>query len=108
MSELHRETETTRTDVADSLRKFANDLDTETADDPALSETETQTDDRVTVVVGNESATINPPEDVDFVVEVDSAGDDSSLIGSDDEEAIQFEIRWLVGETDDDGDVAIR
>jgi hypothetical protein len=108
MSELHRETEMTRTDVADSLREFANDLDPHTATDPTRSEADGQTDDRVTVVFGNESATINPPENVDLVVDVDSASDDSSLIGSDDEEAIQFEIRWLAEETEDDGDVAIK
>lgn len=108
MSELNRQTEMTRTDVADSLRQFANDLDPHTATDPTHAERDEQTDDRVTVVFGNESATINPPETVDLLVDVDSAGDDSSLIGSDDEEAIQFEMRWPVEETEDDGDVAIR
>jgi len=110
MPEIERESEMTRAEVADSLREFADNLDTDSdAESPIGEETDAfGTDDRVTVIVGNESATVNPPDAIDFGVEVDSATGDSSLIGDDREAVIHFEIRWAVEEASDDGEIEIK
>ena len=46
---------------------------------------------KMTLVVGNESTTINPPETLLFEVTV---GTDSSLLGSSEERRARFELRW--------------
>ena len=46
---------------------------------------------KMTLVIGNESTTINPPETLLFEVTV---GTDSSLLGSSEERRARFELRW--------------
>ncbi len=145
MVSMNQERERTRSEVADYLREFADELDptgpqtgdsrtddgsgrtdrsatesgagtpgtgtgddsltdddsTLTADDDRAGDAGATTDanastnrnagDRVTIIVGNESATINPPETLDFAVDVDT---DSSLLGAGADRSATFSLRW--------------
>lgn len=142
MVSLNQERERTRSEVADYLREFADELDpagsrseepgtetgsgrtatesgagtpgtgtgddslvddddsTLTADDDrtanrdaeASGATNRGTDgDKVTIIVGNESATINPPETLSFAIDVDT---DSSLLDAGAERSATFSLRW--------------
>ena len=103
MSEIETEREMTRAEVADYLREFAEQLDRSGPEIPASEE---QTDDgRVTLLVGDDSATINPPETVVFEIEVDS---DSSLVGTDVEESVAFELTWRVEDTEEHDEIEIK
>jgi amphi-Trp domain-containing protein len=96
MSEIETQTESTRAEIADSLREFANQLDGATAGDLPVDDT-VHDDGKVTLLVGNRSATINPPEELDFTIEVES---DSSLVGTDTEEHVRFELSWVAQEVE--------
>ena len=128
MTELKAERELARADVAAYLREFADELDGESSEHDRIGDHHSSEydrtadhhddehdrtadhhddegsipeDGRVTFLVGNDSATINPPETVRFEVEVDS---DSSLMGDEKAESVEFEISWsadAVEETDD-------
>ncbi|MFC4988274.1 MULTISPECIES: hypothetical protein [Saliphagus] len=146
MVSMNQERERTRSEVADYLREFADELDpagsrtadtrtdagagrtdrtatesgagtpgTGTGDDSLTDDDSTLTadddragdagadattdanaanrnaGDRVTIIVGNESATINPPETLDFAVDVDT---DSSLLGTGADRSATFSLRW--------------
>lgn len=62
-------------------------------DDPA-----TGADRRVTFLVGNDSATVNPPQEIGFAVEV---GNDDSLVSSDSEQHVTFDLTWHAQDVDD-------
>lgn len=96
MTELEATNEMTRSDVAEFLREFAVQLDTAgpTTDAPAEADSN-----RVTFMVGSESATIDPPEMVRFEVEVDA---DGSLVGDDVEHEVEFELAWTTDGTEAD------
>lgn len=96
MTEIESEREMSRTEIADYLREFATQLDT-TRGDPARSEAG---DNRVTLLVGDDSATIDPPEMVMFEIEVES---DGSLVGNEVEQSLEFELSWTV-ESSPEGD----
>jgi amphi-Trp domain-containing protein len=96
MSEIETQTESTRASIADSLREFANQLDGATAGELPVEEPGHE-DGTVTLLVGNRSATINPPEELDFTIEVES---DSSLVGTETEEHVRFELSWLAQEVE--------
>jgi hypothetical protein len=104
MTELDAVQESTRNEVAQYLHKFAEQLETTTSpmgtplpDSGGTHEASTDEDrgvgpdGKVTLVVGNESATINPPESVDFTVKVD---DDDSLVGGESERRLDFSLQW--------------
>jgi hypothetical protein len=99
MTELETNEETTRTEVATYLREFAAQLDPSVAAPGSdhFRETEDR-DQRVTFLVGSDSATVDPPSTVDFSVEVDS---DSSLIHSGTEHEVSLELAWQEESTDD-------
>jgi hypothetical protein len=102
MSEIEAEMKMTRGEVANYLREFAKQLDPlgegrETAD----YESRDQDDRRVTFMVGEDSATIKPPETVTFEIEVDS---DTALIGSRTTYEVMFELAWETDTTDDGQD----
>jgi hypothetical protein len=99
--------EMTRTEVADVLREFANQLDPSYAGELPVGEEEEEpeTDRRVTLLVGNQSATINPPDTVEFDVAVDT---DSSLVSGDVAERAMFEITWQVDETEENDEFEIK
>lgn len=50
-------------------------------------------------MVGNTSATINPPDTITFEIVVDS---DTSLNGNEAEHEVEFELTWRGDETDVD------
>ena len=104
MTELDAEQESTRNEVAQYLREFADQLETTsqpmgtplpesggTTEAAAEGERRVGPDGKVTLVVGNDSATINPPEAVDFTVRVD---DDDSLVGGESERRLEFALEW--------------
>lgn len=59
---------------------------------------------KITFVVGNDSATINPPETVTFDVDV---GSDSSLMESGSEERVVFSLSWNAEDVDEDDELSI-
>jgi hypothetical protein len=118
MASFERTQDRTRTEIADYLRSFADELDPETGsetvgndgtqtlddgsrDDSLLGDdstagTDTRDDaagvgDKVTVIAGNESATINPPQTCTFDVAIDT---DSDLLDTGAERSTTFTIRW--------------
>lgn len=98
-------------DVDESVR--ANEMETsdpDTADDrvtdDALQQQQSRSpEDRVTIVVGDESATVNPPVTPTFEIEVNS---DTSIVGSGRQESVAFELEWEVDEDDGHGDIEIK
>ena len=87
MATIDSERNLSRNDIAEYLREFADELETETipasSDDPVAGQ-------KMTLVSGNQSTTINPPTDLDFIVRVD---DNSSLM-DDDTRRVSFELEW--------------
>lgn len=99
MTAIESRQEMTRSEVAEYLRAFAAQLD---PSDDVLEPGATDgdgADRRVTLMVGNDSATINPPETVTFEVEIDS---ERSLIGSGTEREVEFELAWETEEVESD------
>lgn len=99
MTTLESEREMTRTEVATYLREFAAQLDTTepVPDSPTL--TGDDDDGRITFMIGTDSHTINPPENVLFEVET---GSDSSLVGTETEHEVEFELRWKTEQAGED------
>jgi hypothetical protein len=115
MADVSAESEKTRAEVAEYLREFADELSPRgegpvdgdrqagsRTDDDRQARTgddrsevgESRADDgrRVTVIVGNESATLTPPETMAFGVDVDS---EDSLLGSPTgERGVTFSLSW--------------
>lgn len=116
MGNVSSSQERSRAEVAEYLRKFAEKLD------PAGTRTEESTGEarqsdgaptgradgveKVTVVAGNESATINPPETVTFDVEV--ATDSSILEGAGSERSATFSLRWNEEHVEEDDELSVR
>lgn len=88
MTELESQQELSRSAVADYLREFAAQLDTAS---PGGTAAGGEADSRVTFLIGDDSATIDPPETVKFEVEVET---DDSLIGDEVEHEVEFELSW--------------
>ncbi|WP_372910490.1 hypothetical protein [Salinigranum sp.] len=107
MAEIETQRQMTRTEIAEVLREFATQLDPAYAGDLPVGddEREAASDVKGTLVVGNRSATINPPETLEFDVEVAS---DSSLVGGDVAEHVSFGLRWKPEATEDDGEFEIK
>lgn len=85
MADVSAEMERSRSEVAAYLREFADKLE-------SRGRAEIRDDDgRVTVVAGNESATVNPPETVQFSIEIDT---DPSLLEVGASQAVTFSLRW--------------
>lgn len=102
MTEIEAEREMTRDEVADYLREFADQLD---RTGPEIPTDDVGTDDgKVTLVVGNDSATINPPETVVFEIEVES---DTSLVGTDVEESVEFGLTWRAEDIEEHDEIEI-
>jgi hypothetical protein len=55
-------------------------------------------------MVGNDSATVNPPETVSFVVEVNS---DSSLVSPEETQRVGFELVWDADKIPEDDELSI-
>jgi hypothetical protein len=108
MSELEATQELTRAEIAAYLREFADRLDASGGGGrvPGGSETTLESEGRkVTIVVGNDSATVNPPETLTFDIVVDS---DSSLMGSDKNQRVTFGLRWPTEAVEEDTEIQIQ
>jgi amphi-Trp domain-containing protein len=122
MTEIESKQEMTRSEVAEYLRAFAAELDTATADRHPGPDRDASTadrrsgpdrhdesrDGRVTFMIGNDSATINPPERLTFEVEVES---DDPLVGSERDHSVAFELAWqteAVRDDESDPEIEIR
>lgn len=120
MADVSAETERTRAEVAEYLREFADELSPQgdrstdadhekrsTVDDDRSTAEEPRTADggKVTVIVGNESATINPPKTLSFGVEVDA--DDSLLGGPTGERGVVFSLNWSSEDVETDNELGI-
>ncbi|SIR82800.1 hypothetical protein SAMN05421858_3998 [Haladaptatus litoreus] len=126
MAELEAEFEKSRSEIASYLREFATKLDaneasltesggrtshsaetaspTDSVDDGTEQPSETRSSEKVTILVGNDSATVNPPEMLSFSVAVDS---DSSLMESGAEESVSFTLRWASDEVAEDDELSV-
>lgn len=60
----------------------------------------------MTIVAGNESATINPPETLTFDVEVET--DSSVLKGRATERSATFSLRWNADYVEEDDDLSVQ
>ncbi|MDS0282320.1 amphi-Trp domain-containing protein [Haloarcula onubensis] len=100
MSEIEAEREMTRSEIATYLHEFADELDSDTADrEPGSHRSEGSRDGRVTFMVGDDSATVNPPEQLSFEVEV---GADDSFVGGNREQAVSFDLVWQTAESQEE------
>lgn len=108
------ETTGSGTDAANSTPSHAADsADHETADDThgTHESNDRTTADRVrpngkiTLLVGNDSATVNPPERILFGVEV---GRDSSLMGGEKGEVVEFRLHWNADDVPEDDELSIQ
>ncbi|GAA0242295.1 hypothetical protein ACFFQF_20030 [Haladaptatus pallidirubidus] len=127
MPELDVEFEKNRAEVAAYLRDIANKLETTDSDSAEVNRertesshspssepntetttsTSTATNERnqkVTIIAGNDSATVNPPETLNFGIIVDS---DSSLMESGVEESITLSMKWASEEVKADQDLSV-
>jgi amphi-Trp domain-containing protein len=117
MTELDAVQESTRSEVAQYLREFADQLETtdrpmgtplpeggDTTEASSNGERRVGPDGKVTLVVGNDSATINPPETVGFTVRVD---DDDPLVGGESERRLEFTLEWAAEAVEADGSLEI-
>ena len=93
MSEIEAEQEKTRAEIASYLREFADELDTTDEVIGAGGDSDRQ----VTVIAGNESATLNPPETLRFGVNIDT---ESSLLETGADRGATFTLRWDEDEVD--------
>ena len=115
MADIHARQEMTRTEVANYLREFAAKFETEgiAGDSPHFEEggedhveeggrdryEEGAEDRRVTLMVGNDSTTINPPETVSFEVDVDS---NDALLSDGAKRQVEFVLTWEDRRTDEE------
>ena len=102
MTEIEATREMSRTEVANYLREFAAQLETEGIAEESPHYNDEEQDHRVTFMVGNDSATVNPSETVTFGVEVDS---DEAPISDGSKHRVDFGFSWEPERNDgEDGD----
>lgn len=105
MVELDSDGELTRSEVAVFLRKFADELvggpsATDRDRDQRREEftgEESLEPQRVTLIVGGDSATVTVPNSVEFDVEVESR---SPMLGSGVSQEIEFDLSWEIEDPD--------
>lgn len=93
MSELDIEKETSRAEIASYLREFSQELDG--SDGPI--HVEDATGETVTIIVDGESATINPPDSMQFRVQVET---ESSLLDRGTDRGVTFALGWNEADVD--------
>lgn len=79
--ELETEEDLTRDEIADHLEAFAANL---------------RGSDELDVEIGGETVVIDPPETVEFEVEIEDEPEDDGV-----ERSIEFELEWMRGEDED-------
>lgn len=103
MANISSSHEKTRSEVAAYLREFADELETGLGGSASHGEPGT-TDRKVTLVTGNESATINPPETLNFDVEVDT---EAGLLEAGNDHSATFRLSWDSEHVEADDDLSI-
>ena len=104
MAELESQGILSRNEVANFLREFADELDGETNDtrqerhDIEVSDEDSVGRERITLIVGGESATVTVPDVIEFEIEVESR---SPLFGSGVNQGIEFELSWEIENPDE-------
>lgn len=93
MATLDTEKERSRTEIANYLREFADELDPRSD----MSDRGIEDDRSMTVIVDNESATVTPPDTMFFRVTVDT---DSSLLSAGMDRGVTFSLEWNADEVD--------
>lgn len=83
------EREKTRSEFAAFLRDFANEL---------------EHGDRVTLIVGNESMTLNPPERIHFKLDSDL---DTSWMGTEEGQSLRFEFGWQLADEPENDELSV-
>lgn len=83
------EREKTRTELAAFLRDFADEL---------------ERGDRVTLIVGNESMTLNPPERIHFKLDSDR---DTSWMGVEEGQSLRFEFGWQLADEPENDELSV-
>lgn len=89
MNEFELEQEMSRTALATHLRTLADGL---------------ESGEKVTLIVGDESVTVNPPETLHVKIETES---DSSWLGGDDGQSMDIELGWAAEEVEQDEELTI-
>lgn len=79
-------------------------LESTSNDESGMDSDATDPEERVTLIVGDDSATVHPPDAADFEIEVDS---DSSLVQSGEQQRVTFELEWKVEETPGEEDMEV-
>lgn len=96
---------TADTDPADSHTDSSHPVDTHSSATQPDDETrDAARDDSVTIIVGNESATINPPDTMRFRIEVKS---DSSMLSAGEDRMARFTLQWTGEEVEPTDDIRI-
>jgi hypothetical protein len=106
MVELESEGELSRTEVADFLREFADELDDTTEQGQPypegrgdeVTEESLHGPKRITLIVGGDSATVTVPRTIEFDVEVESR---SPMLSSGVRQDVEFELSWKIDNPDE-------
>lgn len=108
MVEFESESEMSRYEAATFLRRFADELEgvggEGLEDSPDIGEVDERTAETMTVIVGDESATVVLPEVLELDVEIESR---SPLFGSDVEQSIELEFSWEVEDLPEDETIEV-
>lgn len=99
MADISTTTEKSRSEVANYLREFAEKLDT-----GQQTEITDEHHGPVTVTLGNESATVNPPETVEFGVKIDT---DPSLLEVGHNQGVTLTLRWDANDVERTDDIEV-
>lgn len=89
MNDFEYERERTRSEVANYFRQLADGLDG---------------NDKLTLVFGEQSVAMNPPQTLHFRVETDT---DSSWLSGDDGRSVHIELGWDGSQVEEDDDLTI-
>lgn len=120
MGDVSSSQERARAEIAEYLREFADELDSAGTNSPregdepgpagesdgSVPTEHTNDGGKVTIVAGNESATINPPGTLTFDVEV--ATDSSLLEGRSTERSATFRLRWNEDHVEENDELGVR
>lgn len=92
-------------EAAAFLRRFADELEgRETAGSPDIGADDSTRPRTMTVVVGDESATVVLPDELELDVEIESR---SAILGSDVEQTIDLEFSWDVEDVPEDDAIEV-
>ncbi|WP_255170842.1 amphi-Trp domain-containing protein [Natrononativus amylolyticus] len=80
-TELEYEQDLSRAEIADHLEAFAENL---------------RGDDEIEFAVGDDTVVVNPPETIEFEVEIEDESDDGGV-----ERSIEFELEWMRGDDEE-------